>query len=282
MTKGIHISTDSTCDLPPQLASEYGIDLVPLYVNMGDKTYRDGVDISPADIYSFVEMTGKLPTTSACTVEDYKRIFDQARENGQEAIHVNISSHMSASHQNALIAAQGRQDVIIIDSGNLSTGIAHLVLEAVAMACEGKNGQYIGERLMAIVPKIRSSFVVEKLDYLHRGGRCTSLELLGANVLNLKPSIVVNEGILVVGEKYRGSLAKVLDQYVEHQLQGRADLVLDRIFITHSGCRVDLVKQVENDIRRLQPFKEIIETRAGCVISSHCGPNTLGILFKTT
>ncbi len=286
MERKFQLSADSTCDLSPELIRAYGVIITPLYVNLGDKTYRDGVDISPEDIYAYVDKTGKLPTTAACTTEDYQKIFRQAREQGLEALHINISHHMSCSYQNAMIAREGfiaREGipgVEVVDSLNLSSATGHAVLEAAMLGEQGMGAKETAAYLNTLTPRVRASFIIERLDYLYKGGRCTSLQMLGANLLSLKPSILVKDGQMGVGEKFRGTLSKVLDKYVEQQLTGRNDLVLDRIFITHTGCTPETVQQVAEKIRSLQPFQHITETRAGSVITSHCGQNTLGILYK--
>lgn len=280
MERKYQLSADSTCDLSPELIRQYGIIITPLYVNLGDKTYRDGVDISPEEIFAYVEKTGVLPTTSACTTEDYQKVFKQARKKGIEALHINISHHMSCSYQNAIIAKGDFTDVEVVDSQNLSSATGHIALEAAQLADQGKSAQEAAAYLRTLTPRVRASFIIERLDYLYKGGRCTSLQMLGANLLSLKPSIMVKDGEMGVGEKYRGTLPKVLDKYVEQQLSGRNDLVLDRIFITHTGCTPEIVQQVADKIRQYQSFEHVTETRAGSVITSHCGQNTLGILYK--
>ncbi len=275
----IKILSDSTCDLSADLLEEYDIGIIPLYINLGGSILPDGVAVSPDDIYAYVEKTGELPGTIAGSIEDFKKAFQTYRDQGFEIICHTISSEMSCSFQNATIAAQEVDGVYVVDSRNLSSGVGHVVLNAAIMARQGMAAPDIVKELENIIPKVRASFVIDTLDYLKKGGRCSGIMLLGANLLKIKPSILVKDGLMTVGHKYRGTLSNVLMEYVDHQLAGRSDIRTERIFITHSGCDAETVEAVRARIRTHIPFDEIIETRAGCTISSHCGPNTLGILF---
>lgn len=280
--QNIQITADSTCDLSPELIKQYDIAISPLYIVKDDGSYRDLVDIVPQDIFDYVAKTGTLTKTSACTIQDYIDLFSQYTRQGLSVVHLNISSHFSSCYQNACAAAQevAPDKIFVVDSLNLSTGIGHVVLEACARAEQGMGAQQIAEELRRdVVPKVEASFIIDTLAYLAKGGRCSSVMALGANILKLKPCIEVKDGKMHVGKKFRGSLSKCLDQYVAERLSGRDDINFHRIFITHSGCSKDLVEQVRTSIQKIHPFEEIIETTAGCTISNHCGPNTLGILF---
>ena len=275
----IKITSDSTSDLSPALLEQYDITVLPLYVTMGEQTCRDGVDARPEDLFAYVERTGSLPTTAAVNVADYHDCFAQFSPRHEAVIHITISSDFSSCYQNACVAAEGFSNVYVVDSRNLSTGHGLVVLEAALAAQRGEQPEAIVAHLNEVASQVEASFVVDKLDYLVQGGRCSSAAALGANLLKLKPCIEVVDGRMKVGKKYRGNYDKVLLQYVRERLDGRDDLALDRIFVTHTPCRPETVEAVKAEIQTYAPFSEIIETTAGCTISSHCGPNTLGILF---
>lgn len=275
----IKITADSTCDLTPELIERYGITILPLYVTAGENTYRDGVDVSPAELFAFVEKTGKLPSTAAVNVADYQACFAQLAPNYDAVIHITISSDFSSCYQNASIAAQDFDNIYVVDSRNLSTGHGHVVLEAALAAQAGLPAPQIVAQLNDLASRVEASFVVDRLDYLVKGGRCSSAAALGANLLQLKPCIEVVDGKMKVGKKYRGSFEKALVQYVRDRLQARDDLRLERIFITHTPTPAATVDAVRKAVGELAPFRDIIETDAGSTIACHCGPNTLGILF---
>ncbi len=275
----IKITSDSTSDLSPTLLEQYDITVLPLYVTMGEQTCQDGVDARPEDLFAYVERTGSLPTTAAVNVADYHDCFAQFSPRHEAVIHITISSDFSSCYQNACVAAEGFSNVYVVDSRNLSTGHGLVVLEAALAAQRGEQPEAIVAHLNEVAGQVEASFVVDKLDYLVKGGRCSSAAALGANLLKLKPCIEVVDGRMKVGKKYRGNYDKVLLQYVRERLDGRDDLALDRIFVTHTPCRPETVEAVKAEIQTYAPFSEIIETTAGCTISSHCGPNTLGILF---
>ena len=275
----IKITSDSTCDLSPALLEQYDITLLPLYVTMGERTCRDGVDVRPEDLFSYVERTGSLPTTAAVNVADYHDCFARLAAQYEAVIHITISSDFSSCYQNACVAAADFDNVYVVDSRNLSTGHGLVVLEAALAAQRGDRAEDIAAHLNDLTGRVEASFVVDKLDYLVKGGRCSSAAALGANLLKLKPCIEVVDGKMKVGKKYRGNFDKVLLQYVRDRLEGRDDLALERIFVTHTPCPPETVEAVKAEVRKYANFSELIETTAGCTISSHCGPNTLGILF---
>lgn len=275
----IKITADSTCDLSPELIEAHDIDIIPLYIIKGGESFRDGVDITPSDIFAHVGGGGDICTTSAINVSDYAEKFAELSPKFDAVIHIDISAEFSACFQNAAMAAGKFENVYAVDSRNLSSGSGHVVLEAAKMAKSGMDPKEIVEKLKELTGRVEASFVIDKLDYLKKGGRCSSLAALGANLLNLKPCIEVKDGAMRVGKKYKGAFEKSLKKYVKERLEGRADIDPGRIFITHSGCGPEVVRSVREGIREYMEFDEIIETRAGCTVSSHCGPNTLGILF---
>ncbi|HIZ56642.1 MAG TPA: DegV family protein [Firmicutes bacterium] len=279
----VQITCDSTADLSDALYQKYQIAVSPLYINTNEgQSYQDGVNFRPEDIYAYVDRTGELTKTSACTVEDYLRLFRQYTDTGKQVVHINISSEFSSCYQNACIARDeiGGGLVEVVDSRNLSTGTGHAVLEAAEMAAQNKNAGEIAAWLRTqIIPCVEASFVIDQLRYLKMGGRCSSIVALGANLLKLKPCIEVTDGKMSVGKKYRGSLAKALTDYVSDRLQGRTDINRKRVFVTHTACDPAVVQQIVTMTKELGGFEEIIETTAGCTITNHCGPGTLGILF---
>ncbi len=279
MTRAIQITADSTADLSPEIAEKYGIKLIPLYVTLGDATYRDGVDIDAEKVFAHYARTGALPKTAAVTEADYYDVFKAADEAGMDVVHINISSEFSACHQNARLAAEEAGNAWAVDSRNLSTGSGHLALMAAELAAMGKSAPMIAEYLRGVTERVEASFVVDTLEFLHKGGRCSSVTALGANLLRLKPCIEVTDGKMRVGKKYRGAFAKCLAEYVDDKLAGRDDLELARVFVTHAGVDPKTVADVVKQVKKLQPFKEVLVTEAGCTVSGHCGPNTLGVLY---
>lgn len=275
----IHVTSDSTCDLSPELIERYHITIAPLYVVMEEKAYRDTLEIKPEDIYEYVDRTKRVCSTAALNVTDYAAFFRENLEGYDAIIHFTISSEMSSCFQNACIAADEVKNVYVIDSRNLSTGIGHLVLDAAELAAEGKDAKEIFDILEERKAKLDVSFVIDTLKYLALGGRCSSVVALGANLLNLKPTIVVKDGKMIVGKKYRMSLDRALLRYVRDQLGDLDTVDPRRIFITDSGTSDENRQAVEKIVRELVPFREVYHTRAGCTVSNHCGPNTLGILF---
>ncbi len=276
----IKIIADTPADLSPELLEAYDIATIPLVVTMGDASHEDGVTVKPDDLYAFYRSTKILPKTAAPNPERYAAEYEKWVSQGYDVLNFHIGSGFSASCANAQIAAEAFPNVYSIDSENLSTGIALLVLEAAEMARAGLPAAEIVERVCAMRGKVRASFIIDTLQFLWKGGRCSGVAALGANLLRLKPCIEVTEGRMEVGKKYRGELGTALLKYVTDKLSGRQDIDLKRIFITHSGMSdPGLIDDVRKLIKKLQPFAEILVTRAGCTVSSHCGPNTLGVLF---
>lgn len=275
----VKITADSTCDLSPELINALDIDIIPLTVVMNDRGYLDGKEITPSDIFRAVDGGGHLPTTSAVSVAEYQKVFSNLREHYDEVIHINIGSGFSACYQNACLAAAELNGVYAVDSQNLSSGQGHVVVSAAQAAKEGKNATEILSMLEELVPRVETSFILDRLDYMVKGGRCSTVTMLGANLLQLKPCIEVKNGTMSVAKKYRGSFEKCLKAYVKERLENREDIIPRRIFITHPACPLSDVILVQEEIKKYKTFDEITETHAGCTVSCHCGPRTLGILF---
>ncbi len=275
----IKVCADSTCDLTPELVEKYGITIVPLTVNCAGESYLDGVDIVPDQLYERIAASGQLGSTAAVNMQEYLDVFAPLLEEYDAVIHFTISSEMSVCYQNACLAAQELGNVYVVDSRNLSTGIGHLVLDACEMAAAGIDAADIHRELEARREKLDVSFVVDTLEYLRKGGRCTPLAAIGANILKLHPCIFVKDGAMDVGKKYRGKMVDCLTAYVEDRLEDMSTVDTRRIFITDSGVSQECREAAEAAVRQMGDFDEIIHTRAGCTVSCHCGPGTLGILF---
>ena len=278
----IKITADSTCDLSSEILEKMNITLSPLVVMIGEKTYHDGVDIAPRDLFQFVERDKENCKTAAINAYEYDCFFEKISPQYEAVVHICIGSGFSSCYQNAVIAAEGFKNVFIIDSQNLSSGSGHLVFEAAKMASERKSLEAILRRLQEITPRVDASFIVDQLDSLYKGGRCSGLEMYGARVFQIKPCIEVINGKMIVGKKYNGSFKRCLEQYVKDKLKDKKDIDYSRVFITHPMCSAEIVDDVKATIAKLANFDEVVETPAGCTISSHCGPNTLGILFLRT
>lgn len=275
----IKITCDSTCDLTREIYEKYDIEVLPLAITLGENVYRDDVNITTQGIFDFVKETGTLPKTSAFSMVEYIDVFKKYTDEGYTVIHINLSSGFSSCHQNAKLAAEELGNVYAIDSKNLSTGSGHLVMAAAELVAEGLPAAEIVARLEEMKERLDVSFVLQTLSYLKKGGRCSGVTALAATALQLRPEIVVVDGTMKVGKKYRGSMEKSITDYVKGRLEGRQDIQHNRIFITHSYVPDEVVDKVKALVAELQPFVEIIETKAGCTISCHCGPACLGVLF---
>ncbi len=275
----VKIISDSTCDLSPELLERYDIAITPLCVIKDGKEFHDGVDITPADIFAHVDGGGDLCSTAAVSQFEYTEMFTRYAKDCDAVVQINIGSNFSCCYQNACLAAQDFDNVYVVDSGNLSSGQGLLVVAAAKLAEQGLSGAEIAEHVRALVPKVEASFLIERLDYMRKGGRCSAVAALGANLLNLKPCIEVREGKMGVCKKYRGSFEKCIRQYVKERLDGRDDIAPDLAFITHPACQKNVVDAAMEEAARYGSFDEVVETHAGCTVSCHCGPNTLGILF---
>jgi len=276
----IKITADSTCDLTPELIEQYNIGITPLFIIKDEKPYKDMQEITVEDVFDYVESGKGITRSNAINVSEYQEYFTEWLKDHDAIIHINLSHHISACNQSARIAADDFDNVYIVDSLNLSTGSGHIVLDAAIMAKSGMAPAEIVKELELLVPKVDASFVIGTLKYLKLGGRCSGLAALGANLLKLNPCIEVVDGKMNVGKKYRGKFDKIILQYVEDRLSGRDDIDTKRIFVTYPPTMSDeLIDKIVERVKSLQKFDEVICTRAGCVISTHCGPICVGILY---
>lgn len=275
----IKIISDSTCDLSQELINQNNITIIPLTVVKDGKQYRDGVDITPADIFAHVAAGGALCSTAALNVGEYTEVFSQYTEKYDGIVHVNISSEFSSCHQNARLAAAEFENVRVVDSRNLSTGHGLVVLKAVELAKTCTSLDELEAQLVEFTSKVEASFLLSRLDYMVKGGRCSAVVALGANLLNLKPCIEVKNGKMSVVKKYRGNFDKCLASYVKDRLSGRDDLDKGTLFVTRTTVSDDCLASVENAVAQNNDFANTYWTHAGCTVSCHCGPGTLGVLF---
>ncbi|MBE6986299.1 MAG: DegV family protein [Ruminococcaceae bacterium] len=275
----IKILSDSTCDLSPEQLKEHNIDLARLTIVKGGQPFVDGDTIVPADIFAHVAAGGDLCSTTAYNVGEYQELFSKFADQYDGIIHITIGSGFSSCYQNACLAAEDFPNVRVIDSKNLSTGQGHVVLEACRLAEQCEDLDEIAEKLNALVPRVEASFLLDQLKYMVKGGRCSSAAALGANLLNLKPCIEVRDGKMSVVKKYRGNYAKCLATYVKDRLADREDIVRNELFITHTPVTDDCMDAVKEAVNTYGGFEHVYDTMAGCTVSCHCGPGTLGVLF---
>ena len=275
----IKIISDSTCDLPKAYADQIGVELFPLTIIKNGESFKDNVTITPSEIFAHVAAGGSLCSTSAGNCADYSELFAKFAGEFDGVLHISLGSCFSSSYQNACVAAADFDNVKVVDSQNLSTGQGHVVLYAVAKAAECESLEQLHADVQAYTERVEASFLLNRLDYMVKGGRCSAAAALGANLLNLKPCIEVKNGKMGVTKKYRGNYAKCLANYVKDRLDGREYLVNDRIFMTYTTIGSECRDAVINAINQYGHFDEMMETTAGCTISCHCGPETLGVLF---
>lgn len=275
----IKITSDSTCDLSQELLEKYDIGLLPLVVVKGGEAFHDGVTITPAEIFEHVANGGDLCSTTALNIDDYTQYFSQFANDYDGVVHINIGAGFSSCHQNARLAAEEFSNVVVIDSANLSTGQGLVVLKACELAQTCSSLQEIEEKLNAFTPKVEASFLLDQLKYMVKGGRCSAAAALGANLLNLKPCIEVKDGKMGVVKKYRGNYSRCLASYVKDRLHGRDDLQHDTLFVTRTPVTEECLNAVKDAVDEYADFGNIYWTTAGCTVSCHCGPSTLGVLF---
>lgn len=275
----IKILSDSTCDLSQELLEQNNITIVPLIVIKDDVSYTDGVTITPEEIFSHVAAGGSLCSTAAVNVGDYADIFTKYAADYDGVVHINIGAGFSSCHQNACLAAEEFDNVVCIDSANLSTGQGLVVLKACQLAKTCQSLAQLKEELVAFTAKVEASFLLDRLDYMVKGGRCSAAAALGANLLNLKPCIEVKDGKMGVVKKYRGNYAKCLAAYVKDRLNNRDDLTYETLFVTRTPVKEDCMAAVTEAVAQAPAFENTYWTTAGCTISCHCGPGTLGVLF---
>ncbi len=278
----VKIIADSTCDLSEELLKKYDISMLPLHIVLGDKEYKDIIEIKPDEIYQWSNKHNDAPKTSAAAISDAIELFQTYGQTYDEIVCFSISGQMSTTVNVLRMAAEEldmEDRVFVIDSENLSTGIGQLVIEAAIKAKNGVCGKEIAEFINQLKSRVRASFVVDTLTFLHRGGRCSGVATLAGSALKLHPRIDVKQGTMNPGKKYRGKMSSVILNYVKDLEPNLRNAETDRVFITHSGCDGTLIQSVLQEIKNLQLFDEILITRAGGVISSHCGPGTLGVIF---
>ena len=277
----IVITADSTCDLPDYIVQENEIIIFPLSILLGENSYLDGIEIHPNDIYEHVEKTGELPKTAAVTPQQYIDVFKQLTDEGKAVVHIGLSSAISSSFQNAVVAASEFENVYCVDSKSLCTGMGLLVLKACDLRNKKFDAKKIARRLEGLVSKVHTTFVLDNLEYLHKGGRCSAVARFGANVLGLRPSIAVSTetGKLDVAKKYRGKIDIVYKQYISDCFQNSNKADKTRVVIANSGgVSADIIAYAKG-IAEGKGFKQIITADAGCTISSHCGPKTLAVFY---
>ncbi len=273
------ITADSPIDLSAEQASAYGIEIIPLHVILDSQDYLDGVDITPDDIYRAYNEKKILPSTSAISVAEYETFFRSFTDAGYDVVHLSLSSAISSTHQNARIASMELENVHIVDSRRLSTGMAVLALKGIEMIESGASAAEVASNLTAMRDKVSTSFLLDTLTYMNKGGRCSTLAVLGANILGIKPTIEnLNDGSLVVGKKYRGKSEAVRRQYIDEKLSSPG-IDYSRIFVDHSGIDAEEIEELKAYIEDNYDFREVLVSRAGSTISTHCGPGTFALMF---
>ena len=275
----IKITAASTCDFSPELCRRLGVTLAPLHVVKGGQSYRDGVNITPQDIFAHVDAGGELCTTTAVSVGEYLDLFEPLSKMHDAVVHITIGSEFSSCYQNACLAADELPNVVVIDSCNLSNGQGQIVAEACRLAQDCRDVSALCDELRDLTGRIETSLLLNRLDYMVKGGRCSSVMALGANLLRLKPSIEVVDGRMRVARKYRGDYAKCLGEYVQDRLAGRSDIETARIFAPHTAMPPATLAAFHKAVARAGKFGEIIHEHAGCTVCCHCGPSTVGLML---
>ena len=279
MSKPVVITADSTCDLSPELKARFDIRIIPLTIQLGEDSYLDGVEFTTADIYTRYRADGTLPKTAAPGIQQFTDFFTQILNEGNEIVHLDISSELSGSYNNACIAASELDGVYTVDSRMLSTGVALLAIEGAECRDRGMAAADIAQHLRELTDKVDTSFVLDTLQFMWKGGRCSGVAALGANLLHLKPGLEMKDGKLGVYKKYRGNINAVYRQYIQERLAA-AEVRPGHVFITDSGEVPDeTVQELMDMVREAVPGAEVHNTKAGCTVTSHCGPKTLGVLF---
>ena len=275
----IKILSDSTCDLPKELLEKYDITVVPLTIVKNGKQFSDGVNITPADIFAHVAAGGSLCTTTAMNMGEYAEYFERFASDYDGILHINLGSGFSSCYQNACLAAEDFENVRVVDSCNLSSGQGLVVLKACELAQSCDSLDALQQAVSDYAKRVESSFLLDQLAYMVKGGRCSSAAALGANLLNLKPCIEVKDGKMSVVKKYRGNYAKCLTSYVKDRLAERDDLETKTLFVAHTPVSDECMEAVAETIKKYDTFENVYWAEAGCTVSCHCGPGTLGLLF---
>ncbi len=279
MTKPVIITSDDTCDLSPELKERYGIKIFPLIVSFGEETFRADGNFSAYDVYARYRRDGILPKTSAPGIQEFVDFFAPLVEAGYEVVHLDISGELSGTYNCARIAAQEFEGVYTVDSRSLSTGVGLLAIEGAECRDKGMSAKEIAEHLTELTAKLDVSFVLDTLEFMRKGGRCSGFEAVGANILKIKPNLEMKDGLLVVCKKYRGDVQNVYGRYIRERMAGK-EIRPGHIFITDSGEVADeIVEKLKAIVLEAVPDAEVHHTTAGCIVASHCGPKTLGVLF---
>ena len=279
MSKPVMITADSTCDLSEELLNRYNVKILPLTILLGEESFLDGAHYTPADMYKRYRADGTLPKTAAPSLQQITEFFTPFLNEGYEIVHLDISSELSSTCNNARIVGSELDGVYVVDSRMLSTGVGLLVIEGAECRDKGMSAAEIAEHLTALTEKVDTSFVLDTLEFMWKGGRCSGVAALGANLLKLKPALEMKDGKLGMYKKYRGSINSVYKQYITERLSGKK-VRPGHVFITESGeIEQSVIDELEALVRQLIPVQEIHHTIAGCTVSSHCGPKTLGVLF---
>ena len=276
--KKVIISTDSPADIPAALVEKYSVAVCPLHVILGGEDKLDGVNVTPDDLVENYKQTKALPSTSAIPVGEYTDKFAELTADGSSVVHISLSSGVSSSHRNAVIAAEDFDDVYVVDSTLLTTGIAALVVKAAHMAESGMSAAEIAKELETLREKVDVSFVLDNLEFLAKGGRCSAVAALGANILGIRPSLEMREGKLGMCKKYRGKIEKVQLQYIAERIESLGEFDDEFCFMTHSPIDPEQAKALVEAVKATGKFKEVIEADAGCTITAHCGPNCAGFI----
>lgn len=277
--KKVVITTDSSSDIPVELAQKLQVPILPIEINIGDKSFTDGVDIVPEDIYLYNDRDGLAAKTSAITIPVYYDFFKQYTDQGCEVVHLSIGAGYSSTYQNSLMAASDLEGVYSVDSRTLHTGILLQILHACQLRDSGMSAADIAADLEQTSRKVRTSFIISRVDYLARGGRCSSVTALGANLLSIRPAVEQADGRLKVYKKYRGKLTSCCQQYAKEVLTSHGEPDKRWVTVSHSGIDQETLDAVIETVKQTVEFDEMLVLRAGCTISSHCGPDTLSVCF---
>lgn len=275
----VKIIADSTCDLPDELLAQYDISILPLYIQMGGRCYRDRVEITPREVFVHVDAGGALCTTASVNMDEFRDYFGLWAETREAVVCITLSGEMSSCFQNACRAAEGFDNVYVVDSRNLSSAQGLLALEGARLAREGCSGREIADLLRAETTKVQSSFLLDRLDYMRRGGRCSAVAALGANLMHLKPCIAVHDGAMGVVKKYRGSFERCMVQYTKELLAACPDARSDMAIVVHPAADPAAVAATIRTLQEDGRFRAVYEARTGCTVACHCGPNTIGVMF---
>lgn len=276
---GFKITCESSADLNADLYKKHNIGVIPFRITLGDKDYLDSVDISNQELFDFFDTNKILPKTSALNSFDYEEFFEKENTEDEGLIHISLSSKLSSTYEHAVEASKKFKNVYVIDSESLSSGIGLQVLYAVSLRDKNIPIEKAVELIKKRREHVQISFVVDKLTYLHKGGRCSAVALLGSNLLGIKPSIIVDNGRMIVGKKYMGKIHKTLDKYVLDTLNDFNTPDTSLCFITYSSATNEMIDIVKDTLKNNAKFKKITETTAGCTVTTHCGPNTIGIIY---